>query len=149
VNAKIDFYIKSFEELTTSELYELLRLRSDIFVVEQECVFLDLDSKDKEAIHIVGVKNNEIIAYARLFKPGDYYKESSIGRVVVKKEERTYNFGHQLMDFSIKTIEDKFKTKTIKIGAQKYLKKFYESHGFYQIGEEYLEDGIIHIYMYK
>jgi len=143
----MDFYVKSFEELTTSELYELLRLRSDIFVVEQECIFLDLDNKDKEALHILGIKNNEIIAYSRLFKPGDYYKEASIGRVIVKKEARKYDFGHQLMDFSIKIIEDKFKTKSIKIGAQKYLKNFYESHGFNQIGEEYVEDGIIHIYM--
>jgi len=145
----MDFYIKFFDELTTLELYDFLQLRSDVFVVEQECVFLDLDSKDKDAIHIFGKKNNKIIAYSRIFKPGDYYKEASIGRVVVKKEERKYGYGHELMHFSIKTIESKLKVNTIKIGAQKYLKSFYESHGFNQIGEEYLEDGIIHIYMVK
>jgi len=145
----MDFYVKSFEELTTLELYDFLQLRSDVFVVEQECVFLDLDSRDKDAIHIFAKKNNTIIAYTRLFKPGDYYKEASIGRVVVKKEERKYGYGHELMEFSIQMVETKFKTATIKIGAQKYLKTFYESHGFKQIGDEYLEDGIIHIYMIK
>ncbi len=145
----MDFYIKSFENLTTLELYDFLQLRSDVFVVEQECVFLDLDSRDKDAIHIFGKKNDKIVAYTRLFKPGDYYKEASIGRVVVKKEERKFGYGHELMQFSIKNVAEKYKTSTIKIGAQKYLKSFYESHGFKQIGEEYLEDGIIHIYMIK
>lgn len=145
----MDFYIKSFENLTTLELYDFLQLRSDVFVVEQECVFLDLDSRDKDAIHIFGKKNDKIVAYTRLFKPGDYYKEASIGRVVVKKEERKFGYGHELMLFSIKSVEELYKTSTIKIGAQKYLKSFYESHGFKQIGVEYLEDGIIHIYMIK
>lgn len=145
----MDFYVKSFEELTTTELYDFLQLRSDVFVVEQACVFLDLDNRDKDALHIIGKKNDEIIAYTRIFKPGEYYDEASIGRVVVKKEERKYGYGHELMQFSIKTIEDTFKVDTIKIGAQLYLKSFYESHGFSQVGEQYLEDGIIHIYMIK
>jgi len=143
----MDFYVKSFEELSTLDLYDFLQLRSDVFVVEQECVFLDLDSKDKDAIHIFGKKNNKIIAYTRIFKAGDYYKESSIGRVVVKKEERKYGYGNELLEFSIQIVRERFKTNTIKIGAQKYLKKFYENHGFRQVGEEYLEDGIVHIYM--
>lgn len=143
----MDFYVKSFEELSTLDLYDFLQLRSDVFVVEQECVFLDLDSKDKDAIHIFGKKNNKIIAYTRIFKAGDYYKESSIGRVVVKKEERKYGYGNELLEFSIQIVRERFKTNTIKIGAQKYLKKFYENHGFQQVGEEYLEDGIVHIYM--
>ena len=145
----MDFYIKNFEELTTTELYDFLQLRSDVFVVEQACVFLDLDNRDKDAIHVLGIKNNEIVAYTRLFKQNDYYEEASIGRVVVKKEERKYGYGHDLMEFSIKAVERKFKTTCIKIGAQKHLHKFYESHGFKQVGEEYLEDGIIHIYMIK
>lgn len=143
----MDFYVKSFEEVTNIEMYDFLRLRSNIFVVEQECVFLDLDDKDKEAIHVFIKKNNEVIAYSRLFKPGAYYKEASIGRVVVKKEERKFGFGNELMKLSIQTIKRKFNTNSIKIGAQKYLKKFYQSHGFNQVGEEYLEDGIIHIHM--
>ena len=145
----MDFYVKYFEELTTTELYDFLQLRSDVFVVEQACVFLDLDNRDKDALHIIGKKNDEIIAYTRIFKPGEYYDEASIGRVVVKKEERKYGYGHELMQFSIKTIEDTFKVDIIKIGAQLYLKSFYESHGFSQVGEQYLEDGIIHIYMIK
>ncbi|TYP99838.1 ElaA protein [Tenacibaculum adriaticum] len=145
----MDFLVKTFEELTTLELYDLLQLRSDVFVVEQDCVFLDLDGKDQQAIHVLGKKNDKIVAYTRLFQSGDYYKESSIGRVVVKQEERKYGYGHDLMDFSIQTIKKLYNTSLIKIGAQKYLKKFYESHGFIQIGDEYLEDGIIHIYMIK
>lgn len=145
----MDFYIKSFDDLTTLELYDLLQLRSEVFVVEQDCVFLDLDGKDQKAIHIIGLKKNKIVAYTRLFKPGDYYEEASIGRVVVKKEERKFKYGHELMQFSIKSVFEKFNTSTIKIGAQKYLKTFYESHGFIQIDDEYLEDGIIHIYMIK
>lgn len=145
----MEFLVKSFNELTNNELYDLLQLRSDVFVVEQNCVFLDLDTKDKEAIHIIGKKDHKIIACTRLFKPGAYYKEASIGRVVVKKEERKYGFGHELMQFSTNAIESLFETRIIKIGAQKYLKSFYETHGFNQIGEEYLEDGIIHIYMIK
>lgn len=145
----IHFKVKTFLELTTNELYELLRLRSNVFVVEQNCVFLDLDNKDQIALHIIGQKNNEIVAYTRLFKQGNCYEEASIGRVVVKKEERKYGYGHDLMQFSIKTIKEKFNTSTIKIGAQTYLKKFYESHGFQQIEKEYIEDGIPHIYMIR
>jgi len=145
----MDFLAIKFNELTTNELYDCLKLRSDVFVIEQDCVYPDLDNKDKVAIHVLGKKDDKIVAYTRLFKPGDCYLESSIGRVVVKKEERKYGFGHQLMDFSIQTINNYFKTSTIKIGAQKYLKKFYESHGFNQVGQEYLEDGIVHIHMIK
>lgn len=145
----LNFEVKPFSELTTDELYELLRLRSDVFVVEQDCVFLDLDNKDQIALHVIGRKNNEIVAYTRLFKQGDCYEETSIGRVVVKKDERKYGYGHDLMQFSIDVIKEKYNTTTIKIGAQTYLKKFYESHGFNQVGEEYIEDGISHMYMIR
>lgn len=145
----IDFCVKSFEELTTNELYDFLELRSDVFVKEQECVFLDIDGRDRHALHILGKKNNKIVAYTRLFKPGDYYKEASIGRVVVKKEARKYGYGNDLMEFSIKSLQSRFKTNSIKIGAQIYLKNFYENHGFTKVGEEYLEDAIIHIFMIK
>lgn len=143
----INFKVKPFSELTSDELYELLRLRSDVFVVEQNCAFLDLDNKDQLALHVIGKKNNQIVAYARLFKQGDCYNETSIGRVVVKKEERKFGYGHNLIQFSINIIQKKFNTSIIKIGAQAYLKKFYESHGFKQVSEEYIEDGISHIYM--
>ena len=141
------FIIKSFKELTIDELYAILQLRSEVFVVEQDCVYQDVDFKDQKALHILGIKNDKIVAYTRIFKPGDYFENSSIGRVVVAESERKFGHGHHLMEASIKAIKDHFKVDTITISAQKYLTKFYESHQFKQVGEEYLEDGIPHIRM--
>ena len=143
----MDFIIKTFSELNTTELYNILQLRSEVFVVEQDCVYQDVDFKDQKALHVFGFKNDKIIAYTRIFKPGDYFKNASIGRVVVAANERKYGFGHDLLKASIKAIKDDFKVDKITISAQKYLKKFYESHQFIQVGEEYLEDGIPHIRM--
>lgn len=143
----MEFVIKSFKELDIHELYQILQLRSEVFVVEQDCVYQDVDFKDQKALHILGIKNNKIIAYTRIFKPGDYFENSSIGRVVVAASERKFGYGHYLMEASIKAINDNFKVHLITISAQKYLKNFYESHSFIQIGEEYLEDGIPHIRM--
>ena len=143
----MEFIIKSFKELDIHELYQILQLRSEVFVVEQDCVYQDLDFKDQKSLHILGVKNDKIVAYTRIFKPGDYFKNSSIGRVVVAASERKYGYGHTLMKASIKAVEENFKTSTITISAQKHLKKFYKSHQFKQVGEEYLEDGIPHIKM--
>jgi len=141
--------IKSFTELTSNELYKILQLRSEVFVVEQNCVYQDIDAKDQKALHVIGYKNNNIIAYTRIFKPGDYFLEASIGRVVVKQSERKYNYGHEIVKASIKAIKDNFNETTIKISAQTYLIKFYNSLGFKQIGNEYLEDDIPHIAMIK
>ncbi|WP_456376266.1 GNAT family N-acetyltransferase [Lutibacter sp.] len=141
--------IKNFSELSTKELYTILQLRAEVFVVEQNCVYQDVDGKDKKALHVIGIKNNKIVAYTRIFKSGDYFKQASIGRVVVKQTERKFNYGHQIVKASIKAIKNNFNETTIKISAQTYLKKFYESHNFKQIGEEYLEDGIPHIAMLK
>jgi len=141
------WHLKSFEELTNSELYQILRLRSEIFVVEQDCVYQDMDDKDKIALHFFKEEVQQIIAYTRLFKPGDYYKEASIGRVVVKESKRSIGLGHLLIDRSVEQIEKTIGKVPIKIGAQVYLKQFYESHGFKKVSEEYLEDGIPHIHM--
>ena len=143
------FITKKFNELTTHELYDIIQLRSEVFVVEQDCVYQDLDDKDKLAYHILGTLNNQIISYARIFKSGDYFSEPSIGRIVVKNEFRKHKYGYQLVLYSIQFIENNFKKSNIKISAQSYLVKFYNSLGFYQIGEEYLEDGIPHIKMLK
>jgi len=145
----MDFYIKSFSELNTNELYQILQLRAEVFVVEQDCVYQDVDGKDQKSLHVFGTKNNKIIAYTRIFKPGDYFKNASIGRVVVVASERKFGFGHDLMKASILAIKNYFKEDIITISAQVYLKKFYESHGFYQVGKDYLEDGIPHIEMLK
>jgi len=140
---------KTFQELTTKELYDLLQLRVDVFCVEQNCVYQDLDGKDEKALHVIGKKDNKIIAYTRVFKPGDYFKESSIGRVVVSKFERQHKYGYHIMEASIQAVKDYFNETTIKLSAQTYLRKFYNNLGFKEIGEEYLEDGIPHIAMVK
>ena len=141
--------IKSFEALTKHELYYLLQLRSEVFVVEQDCVYQDLDNKDLDAYHVLGILDKEIVAYARIFKPGDYFLESSIGRIVVKKEFRKFKYGYKLVENSIQFIENNLKENNILISAQSYLTKFYNSLGFIQISEEYLEDDIPHIKMLR
>ncbi|MDC9722027.1 MAG: GNAT family N-acetyltransferase [Urechidicola sp.] len=139
--------IKVFSELTTTELYQILRLRSEVFVVEQDCVYQDIDDKDQQAIHLFISDEKEVIAYTRLFAPGLYFDTASIGRVVVSLKHRKGSLGHQIMDASVKVVQQKFNTSKITISAQTYLKKFYESHGFVKEGNEYLEDGIPHIKM--
>lgn len=145
----IDIKTKTFKELTSDELYNLLQLRSEVFVVEQDCAYQDVDGKDQIALHIMGYKNNKIVAYTRVFKPGDYFDCASIGRVAVIKEEREHKYGYAIMKASIETIKKDLKETQIKLSAQTYLKAFYNNLGFKEIGEEYLEDGIPHIAMIK
>ncbi|MEM8763026.1 MAG: GNAT family N-acetyltransferase [Bacteroidota bacterium] len=138
--------ILSFDLLSSEQLYELLRLRSEVFVVEQECIYQDIDNKDQKAIHVLGHVENELVAYTRVFGPGDYFNEASIGRVLVKSEHRVFGYGKQIvqksMDWLTKTYE-----QPIRISAQTYLEKFYSDLGFLSEGETYLEDGIPHINM--
>lgn len=143
----LEIQIKTFEELTKQELYYLLQLRSEVFVVEQDCVYQDIDEKDQKAIHVLGFKNTKLIAYSRIFKPGDYFTQASIGRVVVSKKERSFQCGYEIMNASIKAVKDYFNQTHIKISAQCYLKKFYINLGFRAIGKPYLEDNIPHIAM--
>ena len=145
----IQFKIKPFNKLSITELYELLQLRSEVFVVEQNCVYQDIDGKDEKAIHVLGYYEGVLAAYSRLFKPNDYFTDSSIGRVIVKASHRDKKFGHDLMRVSISAIKDLFHETNITISAQLYLQKFYESHGFVAVGESYLEDDIPHIEMRK
>lgn len=143
------FKIKRFNELSIVELYNLLQLRSEVFVVEQNCVYQDIDGKDEKAIHVLGYYNDELVAHSRLFDKGYYFEETSIGRVVVSPKYRDKKFGHDLMRVSIEAIKDNFNETIIEISAQEYLQKFYESHGFIKISEMYLEDDIPHIRMKK
>ena len=145
----MEFIIKYFNELTIHELYQILQLRSEVFVVEQECVYQDIDFKDQKALHVFGYKNNKMVAYTRIFKSGDYFKNASIGRVIIASSARKYGFGHDVIKASITAVKTYFNDNEITISAQKYLKKFYESHQFIQVGEEYLEDGIPHIEMLR
>jgi ElaA protein len=143
----MEFITKYFNEFTIDELYEILQLRSEVFVVEQDCVYQDLDGKDTKALHVFARKNNRIVAYTRIFKPGEYFKFASIGRVVVAMNERKFGYGHDLIKASIAAIKTHFNVEEITISAQVYLQKFYESHGFKKVGDGYLEDGIPHIRM--
>ncbi|MCH9659669.1 MAG: GNAT family N-acetyltransferase [Bacteroidetes bacterium] len=145
----MDIFIKTFEELTLNELHDIFQLRSEVFVVEQDCVYQDVDGKDKKALHVFGKKSGRIAAYTRCFGPGDYFAEASIGRVVVPMDYRKDGYGHDIMKASLKAIKDTYGHGVIKLSAQIYLVKFYESHGFATTGESYLEDGIPHIGMVK
>jgi ElaA protein len=145
----LEWTIKSFESLSVNELYDILRLRSEIFVVEQNCVYLDLDGKDQKALHLFGTFEGNIVAHARLFKPGISFVHASIGRVTVEAKHREKKWGHELMRQAIAGVLEHFGETEITIGAQLYLKKFYESHGFVQTSEMYLEDDIPHIQMDK
>ena len=135
---------KIFSELTTEELYQILRLRSEVFVVEQDCIYQDLDNKDQKAIHLYFKENDEILAYTRIFKAGYYYENPSIGRVVVSKKNRGQDIVKKIMIDSIEYIKQNINGKKIELSAQKYLDKFYKDLGFYKTGEDYLEDGIPH-----
>lgn len=146
---ELKWKIKPFEALNVNELYDLLKLRSEIFVVEQNCVYLDLDGKDKKALHLIGEHDNKIVAYVRLFDAGITFDNASIGRVVVDADYRDRKWGHDLMREAISAIKTNFNKEKITIGAQLYLKKFYESHGFVQSSEMYLEDDIPHIEMIR
>ncbi|MFD2822552.1 GNAT family N-acetyltransferase [Lacinutrix iliipiscaria] len=145
----LNILIKTFSELTTQELYGLLQLRSEVFVVEQDCVYQDIDGKDQIALHVLGFADDQLVAYTRVFKPEAYFKDASIGRVVVKKEARLFKHGYSIMEASIKAIATYYNETTIKISAQTYLNTFYTNLGFKAIGEEYLEDDIPHIAMVK
>ena len=145
----MEILIKNFNELSLEELYQILQLRSEVFVVEQDCVYQDIDGKDSDALHVIGIKDGNIIAYTRCFDKGFYFDEAAIGRVVVKESERKNAYGHLILKASVEAIKERFKTDNIKLSAQQYLTNFYESHGFMQIGEGYLEDGIPHIAMVK
>lgn len=132
------------------ELYALLQLRSAVFVVEQACPFQDLDGQDQAAHHLLGYADTgELAAYARLFGAGISYAQASIGRVVTAPRYRRFGLGRQLLQRAIAQCDTLFGAQPIKIGAQLYLKAFYESFGFVQQGGGYLEDGISHIYMLR
>ena len=141
--------VKEFKDLSPRELYEILKLRTAVFVVEQACIYQDMDGKDQKALHVLGQAGPLLVAYARIFGPGTYFKESSIGRVAVSPDVRRKGYGRSIMQHSIAVVQERFRTDTIMLSAQCYLKKFYNDLGFEEKGEEYLEDGIPHIHMLR
>ena len=147
----ITWYHKNFNALTIKELYQILQLRNEVFIVEQNCPFQDLDDKDFKCFHLIGfdTDSQKIMAYSRIVPAGVSYTEASIGRVVTSPQARGGGIGKVLMEKSIQLLEELYGNVPIRIGAQFYLKKFYESLGFQAFGEIYLEDGIEHILMDK
>jgi len=124
-----------------------MKLRQEIFVLEQNCPYVDADGKDEKSVHVFGIADKKIVAYARLVPPGISYKTPSVGRVVVDKNYRGKKYAYVLMEVCVKEIIRRYKTKAITISAQLYLKKFYTSAGFNAVGEVYPEDNIPHIKM--
>ncbi|WP_026302459.1 GNAT family N-acetyltransferase [Psychroflexus tropicus] len=137
----------SFSELTPHQIYDMLQLRSEVFVVEQDCVYQDIDGHDDKAYHVMFYEEDLLIAYTRILPPGAYFDELSIGRVIVKQSHRRKQLGLQLMKSTIDYALELHPNSVIKISAQQYLINFYESLGFIIFGEGYLEDGIPHIGM--
>lgn len=146
---QIQWLLKQFDELTPHQLYAILQLRNEVFVVEQNCVFQDADNNDQHSYHLMGFEGHKLIAYSRLVPAGKIYDQVSIGRVVTSPFTRRSGAGKELMKQSIDAVYKLFSIQPIKIGAQFYLKEFYSAFGFEQISSIYLEDGIEHIHMIK
>jgi ElaA protein len=141
--------LMTFEDLRVGELYEVLRLRSEVFVVEQQCVFQDIDGDDREAHHLLGVQGGELKAYARCFGPGVKATEASIGRVVTRPDARGSGLGHALMGQAVAAVSQVWGPQAIRVGAQAHLAGFYAKHGFVDQGKPYIEDDIPHLEMIR
>ncbi|MCD9856495.1 GNAT family N-acetyltransferase [Epilithonimonas sp. JDS] len=144
-----DWKIKTFSELTTTELYEIIKARVNVFVVEQDCPYPDLDDYDQKAIHLWAEKDSEVLAYCRIFDKGIKYAETSIGRVVTTENGRGTGLGKQLIQYALDIIENRLGTLEVRISAQDYLLKFYSDFGFEDTGKKYLEDNIPHTEMLR
>ena len=143
---KLEWKHYEWNELNSNRLYAILQLRSEVFVVEQDCIYQDIDGKDRTATHLLGYEQKHLVAYSRIFNPGDYFKEHSFGRAVIKQTHRGLGLGDELIKQSIQILGEHTE---IKISAQHHLEKFYQKHEFISRGETYLEDGIPHIAMFR
>ena len=146
---QINWTCKFFDDLSPHELYIIIKLRNEVFVVEQKCVFQDADDKDQKCYHLMGFAGNELAAYARLVPAGVSYKNISIGRIVTSPQYRNIGVGKALINEAITQCNSLYGEQTIEIGAQLYLKNFYKNVGFKQTGNPYDEDGIPHIKMVR
>lgn len=140
---------KPFSDLTTSELHDLLQLRVNVFVVEQDCPYPELDGLDKQCLHVLGFEGDEMMVYARILPPGLAYPELSFGRVLVKEAFRNKGHAHALMQYMLRIIDREFGNVAMKISAQTYLIGYYKQYGFALTGSEYLEDGLPHFAMVR
>lgn len=147
--SNIIWKVKSFDELTVPELYAIIKARVDVFVVEQDCPYPDLDDYDQKAIHLWAEENGVVLANCRIFDKGIKYPETSIGRVLTTEQARGKNLGRQLIKYAVEIIENRFKTTEVRISAQDYLLRFYSEFGFTDTGKKYLEDNIPHTEMFR
>jgi ElaA protein len=145
----MEWIIKKFDDLSPLELYTILQLRNEVFVVEQNCVFQDADNKDIYCHHVMGMDKGKLVAYSRIVPPGISYTEPSIGRIVTSPLARSNGSGKALMEKSIGHLIHLFGNQPIRIGAQVYLLRFYNGFGFEQSGDIYMEDGIEHVEMLR
>ncbi|WP_284465002.1 GNAT family N-acetyltransferase [Chryseobacterium sp.] len=149
MSSNIIWKIKTFDEFTVPELYSILKARIDVFVIEQNCPYPDLDNYDQKAVHIWAEENGEVLAYCRIFNKGIKYDETSIGRVLTTEKARGKSLGKLLIQYAVETIENRFRTSEIRISAQDYLLRFYSGFGFEDTGNKYLEDDIPHTEMIR
>lgn len=145
----ITWDVKYFDNLTPFELYDIMKLRQDVFVIEQACFYHDLDNLDQKSFHVMGIRDGDVVACARILPPGMTHKECSIGRVITRATERGHGTGRTLMKKCLKFIDEEMLEEIVKISAQTYLLDFYGSLGFEKVSEEYIEDGIPHIDMIR
>lgn len=143
------WHLEPFDKLQAHTLYKIIKVRVDVFVVEQDCPYPDLDDKDQRALHLWGELNGEIVAYCRIFEPGIKYVESSIGRVCTSTKFRGRGFGRHLLYLAVQSINTCYETSKIRISAQDYLLDFYSDFGFKDTGKKYLEDGLPHTEMLR
>lgn len=144
----LDWQIKHYRDLSLNEFHDIIALRLEAFVVEQNCAYLDLDGKDKKCYHLICRNGKgDVVATARILPPGLSYEETAIGRVVLEEELRGEGVGHDLMDRCVDFCLKEFGHEPIRISAQKHLENYYEKHDFKSTGKEYLEDGIPHVEM--
>lgn len=149
MNSKLEFKIKRFDELTATEIYEILKARANVFIVEQDCNYQDMDDKDKNAWHVFLEKDSKIIAYLRILDKGIAYDEIAIGRVLTLPSYRRKGYARQMLSLAIDFVEEKLKESQIRVFAQSYLVKFYESHGFVSVSGTLYHDGKEHIEMLR
>jgi ElaA protein len=145
----LEWRLSTFDALSSPALYALLQLRSEVFVVEQNCVFQDLDGADAQALHLMGWQHGALKAYARCFPAGVKYAEASIGRVVTRQSARGDGLGHRLIQQALQLMQDQWGAQPIRIGAQAQLEAFYRQHDFLPAGPVYVEDGIDHLEMLR
>ena len=146
---RIEWRYLAFDALSAAELYAVLQLRSEVFVVEQACIFQDMDGADAQALHLVGTLQGVLVAYARCFAAGEKFSEASIGRIVTRSCVRGSGAGHALVEKAIACLFQRWGAQAIRIGAQAQLASFYRQHGFEKSGSPYMEDGIPHIEMLR